>query len=95
MTASMGSCRVVCQGDCEASWCSSVDHLKQGSAVHISFRAVTTIGDWDYIELQNAYHPQSDGQLELTIQTLKDMLRACALDFSGSWDKRVPLIEFA
>ncbi|GKG28270.1 putative reverse transcriptase domain-containing protein, partial [Tanacetum coccineum] len=27
------------------------------------------------------YHPQTDGQSERTIQTLKDMLRACAIDF--------------
>lgn len=42
-----------------------------------------------------AYNPQSDGQLERTIQTMEDMLRACVLDFSGSWDKRLPPIEFA
>ncbi|GJU11348.1 putative reverse transcriptase domain-containing protein [Tanacetum coccineum] len=28
-----------------------------------------------------AYHPQTDGQSERTIQTLEDMLRACAIDF--------------
>ena len=33
-----------------------------------------------------AFHPQTDGQLERTIQTLEDMLRACALDFKGSWE---------
>ena len=26
---------------------------------------------------------------------LEDMLRSCALDFSGSWDKYIPLMEFA
>nr|GEX45380.1 hypothetical protein [Tanacetum cinerariifolium] len=31
-----------------------------------------------------AYHPQTDGQSERTIQTLEDMLRACLLDFGGS-----------
>ncbi|KAF3635743.1 hypothetical protein FXO37_25831 [Capsicum annuum] len=36
-----------------------------------------------------------DGQAERTIQTLKDMLRACALDFKGSWDEHLPLIELA
>ena len=30
-----------------------------------------------------------------TIQTLEDMLRACALEFKGSWDIFVPLTEFA
>nr|GEY21688.1 retrotransposon protein, putative, Ty3-gypsy subclass [Tanacetum cinerariifolium] len=28
-----------------------------------------------------AYHPQTDGQSERTVQTLEDMLRACILDF--------------
>lgn len=41
-----------------------------------------------------AYHPQTDGQLERTIQTLKDMLRACVLDFSDNWYKYLPLYEF-
>ena len=42
-----------------------------------------------------AFHPQTDGQTERTIQTLGDMLRACALDLKGSWEEHLPLIEFA
>ena len=42
-----------------------------------------------------AFHPQTDGQAERTIQTLEDMLRACVIDFRGSWDDHLPLIEFA
>ena len=41
------------------------------------------------------FHPQTDGQSERTIQTLEDMLRACVLDFKGSWEDQLPLIEFA
>ena len=44
--------------------------------------------------MSSAFHPQTDGQAERTIQTLEDMLRACALDFKGSWDDHLPLIEF-
>ncbi|KAJ9558426.1 hypothetical protein OSB04_013040 [Centaurea solstitialis] len=47
------------------------------------------------VNLSTAYHPQTDGQSERTIQTLEDMLRACVLDFGGSWEDHLPLIEFA
>ncbi|KAI5349880.1 hypothetical protein L3X38_002771 [Prunus dulcis] len=34
-------------------------------------------------------------QSERTIQTLEDMLRACALQFREDWDEKLPLMEFA
>ncbi|GJW56386.1 putative reverse transcriptase domain-containing protein [Tanacetum coccineum] len=37
----------------------------------------------------------TDGQSERTIQNLEDMLRACVLDFGGSWDVHLPLVEFS
>ena len=36
------------------------------------------------LQFSSAYHPQIDGQSERTIQTLKDILRSCTLDFGGS-----------
>nr|GEU82220.1 putative reverse transcriptase domain-containing protein [Tanacetum cinerariifolium] len=33
------------------------------------------------ISMSTAYHPETDGQIERTIQTLEDMLRACVIDF--------------
>ncbi|GKF19349.1 putative reverse transcriptase domain-containing protein [Tanacetum coccineum] len=45
--------------------------------------------------MSTAYHPQTDGQSERTIQTLEDMLRACVIDFGGSWDVHLPLAEFS
>ena len=45
--------------------------------------------------MSTAFHPQTDGQLEMTIQVLEDMLRACVLDFKGSWEEHFPLVEFA
>ncbi|GJW04708.1 putative reverse transcriptase domain-containing protein [Tanacetum coccineum] len=36
-----------------------------------------------------------DGQSERTIQTLKDMLRACVIDFRSSWDRHLPLVKFS
>ncbi|GJU12927.1 putative reverse transcriptase domain-containing protein [Tanacetum coccineum] len=47
------------------------------------------------LDMSTAYHPQTDGQSEHTIQTLEDMLRACVLDFGGSWDVHLPLVEFS
>ncbi|GKE23946.1 putative reverse transcriptase domain-containing protein [Tanacetum coccineum] len=47
------------------------------------------------LHTSTAYHPETDGQSERTIQTLKDMLRACVMDFGGSWDTHLPLIEFS
>jgi hypothetical protein len=47
------------------------------------------------LDMSTAYHPQTDGQSERTIQTLEDMLRACVIDFGGSWDSHLPLIEFS
>ena len=47
------------------------------------------------LRFSTAYHPQTDGQSERTIQTLEDMLRACVLDFGGSWEDHLALAEFA
>ena len=47
------------------------------------------------LRFSSAYHPQTDGQSERTIQTLEDLLRLCVLDFKGSWDKYLPLVEFS
>ncbi|GJU61675.1 putative reverse transcriptase domain-containing protein [Tanacetum coccineum] len=47
------------------------------------------------LDMSTAYHPQTDGQSERTIQTLEDMLRACVLDFEGSWDVHLSLVEFS
>ncbi|GKE69176.1 reverse transcriptase domain-containing protein [Tanacetum coccineum] len=47
------------------------------------------------LDMSTAYYPQTDGQSERTIQTLEDMLRACVLDFGGSWDVHLPLVEFS
>nr|GFC17360.1 putative reverse transcriptase domain-containing protein [Tanacetum cinerariifolium] len=45
--------------------------------------------------MSTAYHPKTDGQSERTIQTLKDMLRVCAIDFEKGWVNHLPLVEFS
>ncbi|GJY35748.1 putative reverse transcriptase domain-containing protein [Tanacetum coccineum] len=45
--------------------------------------------------MSTAYHPETNGQSERTIQTLEDMLRACVIDFGSGWDKHLPLAEFS
>ncbi|GJT32376.1 putative reverse transcriptase domain-containing protein [Tanacetum coccineum] len=47
------------------------------------------------LDMSTAYHPQTDGQSERTIQTLEDMLRASVIDFGSSWDCHLPLVEFS
>ncbi|GJT08546.1 putative reverse transcriptase domain-containing protein [Tanacetum coccineum] len=47
------------------------------------------------LDMSTAYHPQTDGQSERTIQTLEDMLRACVLDFGKGWDRHLALVEFS
>ena len=46
------------------------------------------------LNLSTAFHPQTDGQSERTIQTLEDMLRSCVLQFKGHWNEYLPLVEF-
>ncbi|GKC73540.1 putative reverse transcriptase domain, ribonuclease H-like domain, aspartic peptidase domain protein [Tanacetum coccineum] len=45
--------------------------------------------------MSTAYHPQTDGKSERTIQTLEDMLRACVIDFEKGWVNHLPLFEFS
>ncbi|GJY59060.1 putative reverse transcriptase domain-containing protein [Tanacetum coccineum] len=47
------------------------------------------------LDMSTAYHPQTDGQSERTIQTLEDMLRACVIDFGKGWVNHLPLVEFS
>ncbi|GKA71632.1 putative reverse transcriptase domain-containing protein [Tanacetum coccineum] len=48
-----------------------------------------------HLDMSTAYHPQTNGQSERTIQTLEDMLRACVINFGNGWDKHLTLVEFS
>nr|GEY62244.1 putative reverse transcriptase domain-containing protein [Tanacetum cinerariifolium] len=43
------------------------------------------------LDISTVYHPKTDGQSERTIQTLKDMLHACAIDFGKGWVNHLPV----
>nr|GEZ01082.1 putative reverse transcriptase domain-containing protein [Tanacetum cinerariifolium] len=45
--------------------------------------------------MSTAYHPQTDGQSERTIQTLEDMSHACVIDIGSSWDHHLPFVKFS
>ncbi|KAG8498969.1 hypothetical protein CXB51_005376 [Gossypium anomalum] len=47
------------------------------------------------LHFSTAFHPQTDGQSERIIQILEDMLSCYILEFSGSWERYLPLVEFA
>nr|GFC08031.1 reverse transcriptase domain-containing protein [Tanacetum cinerariifolium] len=47
------------------------------------------------LDMSTAYHPETDGQSKRTIQTHKDMLHACMIDFGKGWVKHFPLVEFS
>ena len=46
------------------------------------------------LNFSTTFHPQTDGQSEIVIQILEDMLRSCVIDYEGSWDRHISLIEF-
>nr|GEW66891.1 reverse transcriptase domain-containing protein [Tanacetum cinerariifolium] len=47
------------------------------------------------LDMSMAYHPQTDGHSERSIQTLEDMLRACVIDFGNGCERHLPLVEFS
>ena len=47
------------------------------------------------LDFSTAFRPQTDGQTERLNQILEDMLRACVMDFTGSWDTKLHLMKFS
>nr|GFA80705.1 reverse transcriptase domain-containing protein [Tanacetum cinerariifolium] len=47
------------------------------------------------LNMSTAYHPQTDGQSERTIQMLEDMLRAYVIESGSRWDRHLSLVEFS
>nr|GEZ54739.1 hypothetical protein [Tanacetum cinerariifolium] len=47
------------------------------------------------LDMSTAYHLETNGQSERTIQTLEDMLHACVIDFGKGWVNHLSLVEFS
>ncbi|KAA3485981.1 taxadiene 5-alpha hydroxylase [Gossypium australe] len=50
---------------------------------------------WVILNFSTTFHLQTDGQLEQVIQILEYMLHCCVIEFEGSWERLLPLAEFA
>ncbi|XP_073025121.1 uncharacterized protein [Primulina eburnea] len=75
------------------------EHISMDFVTHLPRSTGTIDAIWTAmgteLRLSTAYHPQTDGQTERTIQTLEDMLRAYVMDFKSGWQSSIPLVEFA
>nr|GEW15902.1 putative reverse transcriptase domain-containing protein [Tanacetum cinerariifolium] len=57
--------------------------------IKVGYHSLDALGT--QLDMSTAYHPETDGQSERTIQTLEDMLRDCVIDFGKGWEKHLPL----
>jgi len=85
---------IICQGDCQTIWCAHEYCVKLGSEVYIKVLTVAAKISNTQLRMSSAYHPQTDGQSERTIQSLEDLLRTCILDHLSTWSDMLPLVEF-
>ena len=46
------------------------------------------------MNFSTTFHLQTDGQSERVILVLEDMLRSCVIDYEGSWDRHILIVEF-
>ncbi|GJS58515.1 putative reverse transcriptase domain, ribonuclease H-like domain, aspartic peptidase domain protein [Tanacetum coccineum] len=67
------------------------------SGIKVGYHSLQSLQDalGTQLDMSTAYHLETDGQSERTIQTLEDMLRACVIDFGKGWEKHLPLVEFS
>nr|GEX12145.1 putative reverse transcriptase domain-containing protein [Tanacetum cinerariifolium] len=72
-----------------------VNYFRPRPSFRIKVLDITSKSLGTNFNMSTAYHLETNGQSERTIQTLKDMLRACVMDFGSGWDKHLPLVEFS
>ncbi|KAH0673678.1 hypothetical protein KY290_026956 [Solanum tuberosum] len=85
----------LCERDSEVTWGASLYHLRPWYPIHIHVLKELHDELGTQLIFSAAFHPQTDGQSERTIQVLEDMLRACVIYFGEHWDKFLPLSEFS
>jgi hypothetical protein len=74
---------------------SEYDNLRSRVTVYRSFLEATARVPRDSFIHSLAYHPLTDDQIEQVNQIFKDMLSACVMEYSGSWDKNFSWAEFS
>ncbi|KAD5960710.1 hypothetical protein E3N88_12182 [Mikania micrantha] len=77
-------------------FCEDVQDLKEmywWSNMKADIATYITLGT--HLDMSIAYHPQTYGQSEITIQTMEDMFRACIKDFGDNWDTHLLLCDFS
>ncbi|GJZ51995.1 putative reverse transcriptase domain-containing protein [Tanacetum coccineum] len=83
----------ILEGSSLETWSTSFDYSDRDSKFMSYFWKSLNEALGTQSDMSTAYHPQTD--VERTIQTLEDMLRACVMDLEKGWDKHLPLIEFS
>nr|GEX06833.1 reverse transcriptase domain-containing protein [Tanacetum cinerariifolium] len=67
--------------------------FRKGWEKHLPLSMQSDLGT--RLDMSTTYRPKTDGHSERTIQTLKDMLQSCVIDFGKGWEKHLPLVEFS
>ncbi|GKA79786.1 putative reverse transcriptase domain-containing protein [Tanacetum coccineum] len=93
--AHASSLRHLSESEIESPWILSLNFQGQSSEYDVIWVMMLQKVLETRLDLSTAYHPQTDGQSKHTIKTLEDMIRACVIDFGGSWDVHLPLAEFS
>ncbi|GJU64460.1 putative reverse transcriptase domain-containing protein [Tanacetum coccineum] len=66
-----------------------IDRLPNQHILSLPEQQINALGT--QLDMSTAYHLETDGQSERTIQTLQYMLRACIIDFGKGWEANLPL----
>nr|GEW03245.1 putative reverse transcriptase domain-containing protein [Tanacetum cinerariifolium] len=87
--------KTIPEGSGYEAWNTSLNHFDRDPRFTSNFWKAfqKDMGTW--LDMSTTYHPETDRQSERTIQTLKDMLCACVIDFGNGWKRHLPLVEFS